>query len=109
MANQPFHNPTDFGCFDITTSQLNQALEFSWDTPVIAGAKIAFTYHDKIIKSYTVGNGLTLSNSDQTVTLELDGADFEDYEGHTLKAHCNFFVLGNTEVTFDLQIIKSAL
>jgi hypothetical protein len=56
-----------------------------------------------------VGNGLTLSNSDQTVTLELDGADFEDYEGHTLKAHCNFFVLGNTEVTFDLQIIKSAL
>jgi hypothetical protein len=88
---------------------LNQALEFAWDTPVIAGAKIAFTYHDKIIKSYTVGNGLTLSNSDQTVTLELDGADFEDYEGHTLKAHCNFFVLGNTEVTFDLQIIKSAL
>jgi hypothetical protein len=84
MANQPFHNPTDFGCFDITTSQLNQALEFSWDTPVIAGAKIAFTYHDKIIKSYTVGNGLTLSNSDQTVTLELDGADFEDYEG----GHC---------------------
>lgn len=109
MANQPFHNPTDFGCFDITTSQLNQALEFAWDTPVIAGAKIAFTYNNKTIQTYTVGDGLTLSNGDQTVTLEMDGADFEDYAGHTVQAHCNFFVAGDTEVTFDLQILKSAL
>ena len=109
MANTAFYEPFDFGCFDLATSQVTKEMEFAWDTAVIAGAKVVTTYKDREIKAYTVGAGLTLSNSDLTVTLSLDGADYAEYEGRTVQAHCNFFLLGDIEVTFALEIIKSHL
>jgi len=109
MANTSFHNPTDFGTFTLTTSQLDKPIEFAWDTEVLATAKVVVTYKEKNIRTYVVGQGLTLSAANQTVTLELDGEDYEDYAGYTLQAFCNFFVPGDIEVTFSLRIIDSPL
>jgi hypothetical protein len=109
MTNTSFHNPTDFGTFTLATSQRDKLIEFAWDAEVLATAKIVFTYKEKNIRTYVVGHGLALSDANKTVTLELDGEDYEDYAGYTLKAHCNFFVAGDVEVTFSLRIIDSPL
>jgi len=84
-------------------------MEFAWDTDVVAGAKVVTTHNDREIETYTVGSGLTLSDANQTVTLSLDGADYADYEGRTVQAHCSFFIVGDIEVTFSLSIVKSPL
>jgi len=109
MASIPFHTPTDFGTFTLTSSQVNKVMTFSWDADVIPTAKVVVTYKEKNIRTYVVGDGLTLSDANRTVTLELDGTDYEDYEGYTLISYCNFFVPGDIEVTFSIRIIDSPL
>ncbi len=109
MANEPFHNPTDFGCFDLATSQVAKQMVFDWDAAVSADAKIVITLRKRLVRTYTVGDGLTLSNTDQTVTLSLDGADYESMPGNTLDAACSFFIPGDIELTFTLLIVDSPL
>lgn len=106
---QPFHNPTDFGTFDITTSQVNKDLVFSWDTPVLAACKIVSSFRGTVIQTYTVGEGITLSNGNQTATLTISGTDFENKVGQLIDFDCSFFVVGDTEATFKVKVIKSLL
>lgn len=104
--NLVFNNPYSFGVFDITTSQKDKTMQFAWDATVLDAAKVVAKFNDTIVKSYTVGNGLALSNASQTVTLTLQGVDFVNYIGRTLNFKCNFFVEGDVEVIFDLKILK---
>lgn len=110
-GNQPFHNPTDFGCWDLLTSQENQALPFVFDTAVLNDSTVVITYRDKPIKTYTTdaNGGLTISNGGLTITLEIDGATFGAYAGNVLKGHCEFFESGTVHITFELNIIESPL
>lgn len=102
--NKAFHNPTDFGKFDIGSTQVNKQIQFNTSIAVITGCIVALTIGRKLIKTYAVGSGLVISNNDMTVTLTISGSELIDYVGKVLKGHCSFFVAGDTELTFDLEI-----
>jgi hypothetical protein len=107
--NIAFYNPTDFGCWDLGTTQIDKSLVFSWDHDVIQACKVVIFERDTIVKQYAEGQGLTRSNDDRTVTLLLQGDDFKTRPGQKLTAHCTFFNERDTEVTFSLKIIKTFL
>ena len=108
--NIAFHNPTDLGIWDLSTLQENKSISFQWDTVVIPEAKIVIdSPSGGFKKTYTIGNGLTLANSDMTVILTLQGIDFVKQCGKVLDASCNFFIKGDVELTFKLRIINSQL
>lgn len=109
MANPTaFHNPFNFGTFDITTSQKGKTIAWAGDYPIMATAKIAAYFGDTKVKEYTIGNGLIVLNNSLDATLTLDGADFADYINRTLTFKCNLFIDGDEEFTFKLQILKGA-
>ena len=107
--NTAFHNPKYFGCWDIGTTQKDKNLVFEWDYDVIPECKIVLIRDTTKVKEYIEGDGLTRSNNNQTVTLKIQGDDLKDSVDKVLKAYCNFFVEGDTEVTFDLNVIKTYL
>jgi hypothetical protein len=104
-----FHNPFDFGILDITTSQTNKLLSFAWDTTVLSECTIV-AVGSTVIKTYTVGDGITLSDNNGVtngrVDLVINGDSFAQYVGRTIKFKCNFFVKNDEEVNFSLEIIK---
>ena len=108
--NIAFHNPTDLGIWDLSTSQENKIISFEWDTTVIPEAKIVIVSPSGgFKKTYTVGVGLVLSNADKTVRVTLQGIDFIKQCGKTLDASCSFFTKGDIELVFKLKIINSPL
>lgn len=106
--NIAFHNPKDFGTWDLSTSQKDKVILFSWDTPVIPESKVVVYSNTKVIKCYTVGDGLTISNGGLDIALTLQGADYS-HKDTLLSAQANFFVEGDVEVTFKLRIVESKL
>ena len=104
-----FHNPLNFGTFDITTSQINKALSFTWDREVIQQCTIV-AVGSTILKTYSVGNGITLSDyegvTNGKAVLIIDGDSFAQYVGKTIEFKCNFFILNDEEVIFSLKILK---
>lgn len=105
-----FHNPNkQVGLIDIATTQLNKQINFSFSQAVNSNCKISVSDTKNTIKSYTVGDGLTLSNSDNDVKLVLNGSDFINYDGKILDVLCSFFNIGDIEMQFNLKIIPSKL
>jgi hypothetical protein len=109
MIYSPFHEPADFGTFDLSTSQVGKVLRFNWDTDVIAEAKVVAVHDKKARKTYTVGDGLAISEDNRTITITLNGADYTSFVGHTMEFACNFFSTGDVEIIFKVQIVRSAL
>ncbi len=109
MVYSPFHEPTDFGTFDLSTSQVGKVFSFNWDADVIANAKVVAVHNNKAMKTYTVGDGLVISEANRAISVTVDGSDYTNLTGRSLVFNCNFFVLGDIEVTFKLNIIKSQL
>jgi hypothetical protein len=109
MNYPPFHDPADFGTFDLAITQVAKSFRFDWDTDVVAGAKVVATHNGKARKTYIVGDGLTISNANRSITILLNGSDYASFVGHTITMNCSFFTVGDIEVTFDLSIIRSPL
>ena len=105
--NLVFHNPTDYGLFDLGSTQINKSMVFTYTQAISDDCKVVFTEYDTIIKEYTIGDGIVKSGDNLSATLSISGADFSAYVGKTLKAHCTFFTAGDTEVIFDLKILKT--
>jgi hypothetical protein len=105
--NKAFYNPKDFGVWDLSTSQINKNIVFEFDSAVILQSKVVIIRESTIIKEYTIGEGLEVSEDNLTITLKIQGQDFRDCGGEELRGHCNFFVEGDTEVLITLNIIKS--
>ena len=105
--NKAFHNPKDYGTWDIGTTQVNKVFLFEHDTAKIPEAKVIVRNGSLVLKTYTVGNGITLSNGNLNAELVISGSDFAEYVGKLLYVECNFFVLGDTEIVFKLKPIKT--
>lgn len=105
----PYHNPTDFGTFDLGTAQVDKTFRFDWDADVLANAKAVATYRGNIIHTYEVGSGITIENGNRRVTVTMSGATYAAYAGNTITVSCNFFVEGDEEVTYDVKIVKTPL
>jgi hypothetical protein len=105
-----FHNPnTEIGIIDLATSQVNKQMLFQFSQAVSLQSKIVIATSLKLVKEYTVGSGLTLSNGNQDVTFVLNGADFIDYKLDKLTVSCSFFNIGDVEMEFELKIVDSKL
>ena len=110
-SNNPFYNPKDAGKFDLGITQQNKKISFkSIDGVFDASAKVEFFHNSSSVHNYTIGNGLTIvgtntQGTEKTLELVMNGSDFSAYAGQTLDVKCTFFVLGDIEVIFKLQVI----
>lgn len=104
-----FYDPEYIGVFDIATSQRAKTMTFTCGAAVIAGAKVVLSRNGVAYKTYTVGDGIVLSDSDTIATLTMTGTDLARHVGTTLKGEVNLFVLGDVEITFDLKVENSTL
>jgi len=115
--NISFYNPTDIGYFDLGTTQINKALEFKSTEGVFDASSYVKFYlkasgqnKRTLFKTYTIGDGITLSGTntqgqEKTAALLINGSDFPNVcVGSILEAECSFFVLGDVEIIFELQI-----
>ncbi len=110
--NISFYNPVDIGYFDIGTTQVNKVLPFkSVDGVFIPECYVRFkTLDKKQVAKFEIGNGLTIignnvQGEEKTLQLVISGSDFPTLgQGSLVKAECSFFVLGDIEITFSLEI-----
>ncbi len=106
-----FTNPANAGTYDLKTSQVNQGMVFrSVEGVFLSNARIDFYFFDRHLKTYRLGQGLTLVGTNEQGTSKqidvlLNGADFEGYEGREVRAECSFFNQGDIEAFFKLNIV----
>ena len=116
MANNaPYYDPKDFGCFDLATSSVDKTFEFAFtnengNQQVNPLTKVVVEYQGLNVATFESGSGIVISGADNHIaTLTMSGATFLKYAGRTLDVSCSFFVVGDVEVIFQLQIIKTSL
>lgn len=127
IKHAPFYNPLEVGHFDLATTQVGEPLKFSFEATIPATAKIVAFVGNTLIKTYSVGSGITLSDyttyvdpdadplavdqvySNGTATVLLSGTDFTDHVGQDVNFQASFFVEGRVEATFLIRIVKSYL
>lgn len=108
--NISFYNPKDLGCFDIGITQINKILPFTSVQGVFTtSAKVEFFQGSRLVRTVEyadmVLSGTNTQGQSKTLSLTLNGADFEDYKGAGLEAVCSsFFTVGDIEMTFTLEI-----
>lgn len=109
--NIAFYDPKHIGCFDLGVTQKNKVIPFKTIEGVfLTGSKVSLNDNmGGLIKEYTLTDGLNITGTnaqgqEKTLNLVLQGSDFLKYKGMVLNADCNFFVDGDIEVQFDLQI-----
>ncbi len=108
MSEKIFHNPANIGTITLAISQVNKVLPFDFGTYTpLTESKVVVYRGDSIIKTYTVGNGLTLTGN--VISLNLNGSDYEPYLDKQLQVECNFLIPGDVEIIFQLIIINSKL
>lgn len=106
-----FYNPVSAGRYKLGLKQENKAIEFTTiDGVFIPESKIEFYLSKSLIKTSDLNNDLSIDGtnsqgSSKTLTASLNGVDFSLYKGAVLNAKCTFFIDGDVEVIFDLQII----
>jgi hypothetical protein len=108
--NISFVNISHLGCFDLGVTQINKIIPFSSiDGVYIPESKIVIYTGTTEIKTYTIGDGLTIvgtnvAGTSKTLQLLLQGRDFYNKQREELLARCTFFTDGDIEVEFNLQI-----
>lgn len=109
MNTNPFYEPVNIGVYDISPAQVDKVLTFETVSGTFAAAPkvVISTALGVKVKEYTVGAGLT--RSDNSITLTMQGSDFTNLEGSTLKGEAALFVPSDAEIIFSLEIIKSNL
>jgi len=107
-----FHEPAQLGVFSLAIAQTDKAIPFESLAGVfIAGSVVNFYLGKRLVKSYTVGDGITITGTNltanlKTATLLIQGADFLTCIGDTLLARCTFFQAGDVDIEFNLKIFK---
>tara|TARA_R110002020_G_scaffold19955_2_gene68380 strand:- start:250 stop:585 length:336 start_codon:yes stop_codon:yes gene_type:complete len=110
MAEIDFYNPTDAGTTVLGVTQINKLMPFKSVQGVYITNPFVKVYNcDKLVKEYTLADGLVLSGTNEvgtekTLTLTLNGTDFVGYEGRFLDAKCSFFVNGDIEIIFKISV-----
>lgn len=105
-----FHNPKNLGCFDLRYTQKNKVLPFKSVAGVYTSlGKVEIYNGSRLLKTYEYADmsltGTNTQGSEKTLSLTLQGADFAEYRGKNLTAECtSFFIDGDLEMTFDLEI-----
>lgn len=109
--NIAFYDPKHLGCFDLGTTQKNKVIPFkSVEGVFLANAEVKVFNHSNLDSTYTIGDGLLIvgtntQGTEKTLKLTLQGVDFQYLKGSTLRFECsNFFVDGDLEMIFELQI-----
>ena len=110
MAQIDFYQPTSIGVTEIGATQINKLMPFKTTNGVfIAGSVVNVFYCKKLVKTYTIGDGLVLTGTntlgiEKTLTLTLNGTDFAGYKGSLLDAECTFFNEGDIEIIFKISV-----
>ena len=110
MIKIDFYQPTNIGVTEIGVTQINKLIPFKTTNGVfIAGSVVNVYFREKLVKTYTIGDGLVLTGTntlgnEKTLTLTLNGADFEGYKGSLLEAECTFFNEGDIEIIFKISV-----
>jgi len=110
MTKIDFYQPTNIGVTEIGVTQINKLVPFKTTNGLfIAGSVVNVYFCKKLVKTYTIGNGLELTGTntignEKTLTLTLNGSDFEGYKGSLLEAECTFFNEGDIEITFKISV-----
>jgi len=107
MSNSAFYEPGIFEPLDIASTQKVIApITFAEDVPTTIGTpEIVFISNNRVIKTLTEGDGITVATNRLSLIFEIYGADFIQYNG--VKAECSFFNLGVVEYIFTLKAIKA--
>ena len=111
MSNKiTFDNPEFLGCYDLTTSQVNKNMNFTTpqnfiELPVV----VLLGEMGGLIKKFEIGSGLSMNAERNEINLTLNGTELKAEAGKVLKGVCNFFIKGDREILFDLEIIESFL
>lgn len=99
------------GVWKLLTTQVNKMIRWSSANGIfLVDAKVDFYNVNDLVHTYSMGNGLELTDGvnqadqDKTVTLTMQGSDFSQYKGRTLRAKGYFFNTGDVAVVFDLEI-----
>jgi len=109
MANA-FHLPADAGTYSIALSQVDKSMTFTTTGGTfLSTSRVVICSGNDIVKTYTVGDGISLSGDLKQLILTFNGSDFKGYEGTTLNASSSFITEGDVEVTFNLEVKKSKL
>ncbi len=110
--NISFYNVTDIGFFDLGVTQINKIIPFETENGVfINGSYVKFYVGDSLVKTKTIGDGLTIDGDNvlgtiKTLKLELNGSEFENLKGKTMDCRCSFFNEGDIEIEFKLKIMR---
>jgi hypothetical protein len=108
---KPFYNPVNLCDFSLGITQVDKEFPFKSTAGVfLENAKVLVYRSNSLLKTYTVGSGLTLAGSnvagqEKTMTLSFNGSDFARYAGDTLNVKCTFFNDGDIEIIFNLKIV----
>ena len=106
-----FYNPKNIGTTEIGATQINKVIPFKTVNGVFITSPVVKVYLcGKLIKEYTINNGLELTGTNQqgtekTLSLTLSGTDYTLYKKKDLDAQCTFFVLGDIEIVFKINIV----
>ncbi len=107
-----FYNPDNsIGTTDLGVTQINKLVPFKTVNGVYISNPTITVYSCKnIVKQFTLGDGLELTGTntqgtEKTLTLTLNGPDFQAYRGNVLDVKCTFFIEGDIEIIFKLKII----
>lgn len=106
-----FYNPTDLGMAYLGVTQLNKIIPFKTLNGVfMSGSKVDAYLDSKIIKTYTISNGINLigDNSvgqEKTAELSLNGNDFKNYINRSnILFKCSFWNIGDVDYIFNLKL-----
>ena len=107
-----FYNPNkSIGQTKIGVTQINKLVPFKTTNGVyLENPTIKVFNGDRLIKDFSIGDGLELTGTnaqgtEKTLTLTLNGAEFSSYRGKDLEAQCSFFVLGDIEIIFKINVV----
>lgn len=104
-----FDNPEFLGCYDLTTSQVGKEMNFTTPQTFIEKPVVVIVCNGTLVGKKEVGSGIVMNTERTQITLTLNGTEYKSFAGKNLKGICNFFIQGDREFLFDLEIIESYL
>lgn len=105
-----FYEPVSAGVFDLGVSQKNKAFVFKSTEGVFSSnSEVRFYYDNTLVKRLDLSEGLQITGNnvqgeEKTMTVTVDGSYFVNNRGCTIDTECSFFVDGDVEVIFKLEI-----
>lgn len=108
MSIVKLHNPTRFGEIVIGTSKESVPINISFSAAIIPQAKIVITSGCDVINEYTVGNGLTLSNSNMDGDFIINERDYMEFSNRSdLKISMSLFNEDREDLFINLKVVKT--